>query len=274
MVAIPAGVAPPEPRALDDLARRARTKRVVLIEGDSWMNFPLPFAVGLDRAMHDHHGYDTRLHFARAGATLLGMVYGDRRRDLGDVLDNLRRVKPRVMLFSGGGNDVVGPEFANYLNYKVSGKPALREDFMEMQFEAMFLPAYRHLITKVLEASPDTKIFVHGYAHAFASGKVVDVAFFDELGIIRIGPWMRPSIEDRGWTKEEGREVVIDLINRFNAMLAGLHNEFRGHFFHVDFRLLVKKEADWRDELHLTNGAWKRCAAKLNEVIEDNVSGW
>jgi hypothetical protein len=260
--------------SLNDLAARAATRRVVLIEGDSWYNFPVPFAVGLDWALRDHHRYNIDLHFARAGGTLQGMIFGNRRRDLTGVLDALARVRPRVMLFSGGGNDVVGPEFKHFLNHRASGRPALREDFMEMQHAEIFLPAYRHLIRMVQQASPGTKIFVHGYAHAFPSGRAVNIAFLDELGIIRIGPWMKPSLEDKGWDQSTGRQVIVRLIDRFNQMLADLQSEFPGVFHHVDLRSVVRQSKDWSDELHLHNSAWRRCAEVIHKSIRSAIPDW
>lgn len=268
------GAVPARALSVSDQRARARTQRVVIVEGDSWYNFPVPFAAGLDFAMRNRHRYDIGLHFARAGATLRGMVFGTRRRDLSDVLEALEAVHPRVMLFSGGGNDVVGPEFRMYLNHRDSGRTALRTEFADLQFADEFLPTYRHLIRRVHEASPNTKIFVHGYAHAFPSGRAVDIAFLDDLGIIRIGPWIRPSLEDNGWDQRTGREVVINLIDRFNGMLATLQSEFAGTFFHVDLRPAVTRAADWRDELHLTNRAWERCADVMHRVIAANVPNW
>ena len=70
--------------------------------------------------------------FAKAGDTLENMIYGTGinrqfqrvNPTIELVLGRIHALQPKVVLFSGGGNDVAGDEFESYLNHKSSGLPA------------------------------------------------------------------------------------------------------------------------------------------------------
>jgi hypothetical protein len=82
------------------------------------------------------------------------------------------------------------------------------------------------------------------------------------LGFSFFGPWLLPALERKGIRGPAQQDCVNNLIHRYNSMLAGLDRRF----LYVDLRSEIRP-ADWRDELHLTNSAFRRVAARIAETI-------
>lgn len=261
----------------DDVTRlktQARVRRTgvaaggerLVAEGDSWFDF-LPGTDLID-CLESQEGFRIE-NFARAGDTLENMIFGSRVNGSGiavdppinRVLEQVATVKPRVLLFSGGGNDVAGDEFATYLNHADSGLPVLREQVAD-QMIATFGRYIEKLLDKVGAHSQKTRVLMHGYGHALPSGRGAGI-----FGIAFAGPWMLPALLQKGVRDGgERREVVRSLIDRYNTMLQGLEARSAGRLLYVDLRNEIADD-DWRDELHLKNSAFRRCAHKIGERI-------
>ena len=166
----------------------------LITEGDSWFDY-LPGTDIID-CLRSHHGYTIK-NYAKAGDTLENMIYGTEINNQFDrvsptierVLRRLGKIKPKVFLFSGGGNDVAGEEFESYLNHKESGLEILRSSFINRMINVVFRKYFEDLIRKVKDVSPTTIIVVHGYGHAVPTGKGVNILFFNFAG-----PWLKPAL--------------------------------------------------------------------------------
>src|SRR5262249_10300256 len=143
------------PRALSAEAVSA----TVVAEGDSWFDY-LPGTDIIDCLRNNH---DLVIeNYAKAGDTLENMVYGtgiNRRFErvspsIEIVLKRISELKPKVFLFSGGGNDVAGEEFESYLNHKSSGLPVLREKFASDMINNVFRKYFEDLVARVAAVSP------------------------------------------------------------------------------------------------------------------------
>lgn len=78
---------------------------------------------------------------------------------------------------------------------------------------------------------------------------------------------MLPALLQKGVRDgAQRRAVVRELIDRYNAMLADVQATSGGRLVHVDLRGEIA-DADWRDELHLKNSAFRRCAARIAEAV-------
>lgn len=257
-----------------ELKIQARTRRTglaasgerLVAEGDSWFDF-LPGTDLID-CLESQEGFRID-NFARAGDTLENMIFGSRVDGSGIAVDppinrvlaQVAAVRPRVLLFSGGGNDVAGDEFATYLNHADSGLPVLREQVAD-QMIATFGRYLQRLLEKVAAHSPSTRVLMHGYGHALPSGRGAGI-----FGIAFTGPWMLPALLQKGVRDgAQRRELVRSLIDRYNTMLQALEAASGGQFLYVDLRGEIH-DADWRDELHLKNSAYRRCAGKIAERI-------
>ncbi|HUT35599.1 MAG TPA: hypothetical protein VNE39_19070 [Planctomycetota bacterium] len=240
----------------------------LVAEGDSWFDY-LPGTDVID-CLRRRHGYRIG-NYANAGDTLENMIYGtgiNKRFErtaptIGTVLRRLGQLKPKVFLFSGGGNDVAGEEFESYLNHRDSGLPVLREDFLDRMVNVVFRKYYEDLIAKVAAVSPETYVVTHGYGHTVPTGEGVDILFFRFAG-----PWLRPALARKGVLDPiEQRHTVVRVINTFNLMLSSLAAN-HPKFCYVDLRDMIDPDRDWVNELHLYNSAYARVAARIDQAIQ------
>ncbi|MBM4108841.1 MAG: hypothetical protein FJ255_08540 [Phycisphaerae bacterium] len=242
----------------------------VVAEGDSWFDYPphrdvLDHLVGL-------FGWRIR-RLSDAGDTLENMVLGTRfgpgfrRRPapLDLTLAEMKRLRSRFLLFSGGGNDVAGDEFASFLNHADSGLPILRERALDDAM-AYFRRLFEGLLRRVGDEVGDAHVFAHGYAYPVPDGR--GVVRVPVLGWTFWGPWLRPALTAKNVPRDHHRGLVRELIDRFNAMLGEVERGSGGRFHAVDLRDLVS-DADWANELHLKPAAYGRVAVRLARRVAD-----
>jgi hypothetical protein len=248
--------------------KAAEAPGTLVAEGDSWFDY-LPGTDLIDCLRH-HHGYVID-NYAKAGDTLENMIYGtaiNRRFErlsptIDKVLRRLGEVKPKVFLFSGGGNDVAGEEFESFLNHKDSGLPVLRESYADHMIRSVFRKYLEDLIGKVSRVSPQTHIVVHGYGRTAPTGEGVDVLIFSFAG-----PWLKPALARKGVLDyNEQRSTVFAMIDKYNEMLKDLA-QAHPRFHYVDLRDLIDPDTDWANELHLRNSAYARAAEQIHWVIK------
>lgn len=244
------------------------TREIVVAEGDSWFDY-LPGTDLID-CLSNHHGYKIK-NTANAGDTLENMIYGTGFNDqyqrtypsIKTVLKQLEKYKPRIFLFSGGGNDIAGDEFASFLNHKESSLPELRTEYVNDMVNTVFRNYFEDLIEKVHSKSPETQIITHGYGHTVPTGKGVKFLFFTFAG-----PWLRPALATKGiFNPEEQFQIVETMINVYNTMLLQLDSK-HDNFHHVDLRQIIDPQKDWSNELHLKNSAFARVAELIHHRIQ------
>ncbi len=242
----------------------------LIAEGDSWFDY-LP---GIDLIDHlRYRGYAFDVNYSRAGDTLENMIYGaefdnDYNRlppQLDAVLARIKQVRPRAFLFSGGGNDVAGEEFAQYFNHALSGLDSFRRSFAEFQIGVVFKRYLDDLCARVREASPSTFIVMHGYGYTPPTGRAVINA-----GRFRfIGPWLRPVLTAKGiMNPQEQRRIVFDVIDLYNEMLEAVRDDNKDNFRYVDLRKVITPDEDWVNELHLTNAAFYQAADSIHNELQ------
>jgi hypothetical protein len=246
-------------------------RATIIAEGDSWFNYSLA-GVDIIDCLKGHYGYDIENN-AKPGDTLENMIYGTQidndfnqvSPSIDKIIQRINELKPKVFLFSGGGNDIAGDEFDSYLNHEKSGLPAYREEFAKEIIDGVFRKYYEDLISLVAGVSPGTYIVTHGYAHTAPTGKAVKL-----LGFSFSGPWLLPSLtKKRIFDKSEQRRIVFDLIDKFNTMLASLAEEFKPHFRHIDLRTIINPDNDWANELHLKNSGFALVAQQFHNEIQE-----
>jgi hypothetical protein len=241
----------------------------LVAEGDSWFQYS-PAGTDILACLRNHHDYDID-EFAKGGDTLENMIYGtDITSEFNQVPPSLKRVlkrmgelKPKVFLFSGGGNDIAGETLESYLNHQESGLTTLRVDYMNAVIQTTFRKYFEDLIRRGAEVSPDTYIIIHGYGYPKATGKGVKV-----LGVNFSGPWILPAFAKKRVSDKATQQAILDrLIDTYNDMLQGLmvqHPKFR----YVDLRGMLDRDQDWANELHPKNSAFARIAKRIHEEIQ------
>lgn len=242
----------------------------LIAEGDSWFDY-LP---GIDIIDHlRYRGYAFDVSYSRAGDTLENMIYGtaydkEYKRlppTLDAVLARVKQVKPRALLFSGGGNDVAGDEFAQYFNHSSSGLDSFRRSFAEYQIAVVFKKYLDDLCAKVRQASSSTVIVMHGYGHTPPTGKAVINA-----GAFRfIGPWLRPALTAKGIIDPQTqRKIVFGVIDLYNEMLKTVQQDNIDNFRYIDLRQTINPDADWVNELHLSNAGFYTAASRFHDELQ------
>jgi hypothetical protein len=259
----------PDPQ-LPPITREGISLGPLIAEGDSWFDY-MP---GIDIIDHlRYRGYAFDVNYASAGDTLENMIYGTRydnnynrlRPQIDAILARIKQVKPRAFLFSGGGNDVAGDEFAQYFNHASSGLGAFRNSFAQFQIGDVFKKYLDDLCAKVRQASPSTFIVMHGYGHTPPTGKAVINA-----GPFRfVGPWLRPVLTAKNITDpQEQRKIVFHVIDLFNETLEAVKGNNSDNFRYVDLRKVINPDEDWVNELHLSNSAFYQAADSIHDELQ------
>lgn len=260
-----------EDRSFEITQEKAGPGEVIVAEGDSWFDYSL---AGLDiiDCLKKFFGY--RIHnVAKGGDTLDNMAWGTGYNDnwvrkstpLEETLLAVRKYKPRVVLLSGGGNDLAGSELLSFLNHKGSGLKAIRQPYTDFMLKNYFRNAFEEIIHSIWNIDSSINIITHGYGYAVPDGRAV-VRF---LGLSFVGPWLRPALTAKGYDNKNEREKIIwELIDIFNDMLGELANDDEQKRIHyINLRSSLKLE-DWENELHLKNSAYRRVAGIFDKVIQ------
>jgi hypothetical protein len=146
----------------------------IVAEGDSCFNY----IIGKDVVwwLRNRYKYDV-IEVAYPGATLNHMAYGPDTKQIGDfdssnpsqlaeTIYAIKRHRPQLILLSGGGNDIAGPEFIQILKHVDSPAPGINPKVLEGLLDS-YEEAYNTIIQSIGHVldrnSIDAKIILHGY---------------------------------------------------------------------------------------------------------------
>lgn len=230
----------------------------ILAEGDSWFEYPVPGGGGgvieqLEKLIKvkilnmAHHGDEARHMLALSQRKAIIKRLSD------------PAITFDVLLFSGGGNDLVGDEFVLWLRDAHAGAPP--EELLDgPRLDAILgvvEGAYRDLIAIRDQYSPNTRLFLHGYDFPRVTGK----------GVCGIGPWLKPSLDFRGTTDPATQfQVVRVLLRRFGQMLQGLASPPKSVFY-VPTQGALDPDSDWANEIHPTRNGFKKIAERFRDAL-------
>ena len=266
-------------QSLDRLNNISLSRDIKIVaEGDSWFDYP---------PQKDIIDYLRKEGFAiskvsKLGDTLENMVYGteykihSRKRtvsnfgkeSLNETIASIDKYNPKFVLFSAGGNDVVGEEMVFYLNHKESGEEPFREELFRNQVNGPIKNAIKYFIKEVTKAKEDIQILMDGYDYAIPNGTKVKM-----FGVPLVGPYILPSMGKKGITnRNEQKDIIKKLVDIFNQMLIELSNEF-DNFHHIDLRGMFPNEDQWHNEIHLRRKGFKTVANEYY-VRMKNILGY
>ncbi|MRV76572.1 SGNH/GDSL hydrolase family protein [Duganella sp. FT92W] len=244
----------------------------LLAQGDSWFDYPLPPLSHSDiiahlEAMPLSPSILNLAHHGEAAEEMLGV---QKLRRLTEQLNAPHLNAPfDAILFSGGGNDLVGDQFRLWLNNaaEVSSDPA--QGLRPARVDAIFgivKAAYEDLISARNQAAQAQNrripIFTHSYDFAIPTGK----------GVCGAGPWLKPSLDDRGWDKETGKAIVHQLLAQFADLLTQLQNAHKD-FFHIATQGALTSVSQWDNELHPTPKGFALVSAKFVAALRAEFPG-
>lgn len=242
----------------------------ILAEGDSWFDYPVPFfGGGIISRLEERVGVPI-LNLAKAGDEVRYML-GVAERKL--LAAQLHAGCPAggawdVLLFSGGGNDIVDNPMALWIKDWDPGVPPPGHIHQERFASALELvrAGYEDLIALRDGLSPGTHLVFHCYDYAIPDGR----------GICHLGPWLKPTFELRGFpTQKAAFEVVKVMLQQFAALLASLA-VVPGVTFIDGQGTLAPRTSSWHNELHPARQGFERFAdifyGELKALFPDRVA--
>jgi len=239
---------------------------VVISEGDSWFSYS--DVVGqLDDPKDTGVAKDQRawslLRLEKAGDEILSILSGAQRAKLRDYFE---RWPLTALLFSGGGNDIIGPDLWPLLRDFTPGAQA--QDLVQFaRFERrlrQIQDAYRELLDLLSDAGQTCRVFVNSYDYIVPSDEGAEL-----LGFIKVaGPWVKPALARRRIPQALHGDVIRLLIDAFASAVDQVAAEPRGagRLVRVETRNLVKKE--WKDEIHPNPKGAQRVAKAFEAALK------
>lgn len=251
---------------IDDFLRRVEDcpeMPAVISEGDSWFHYPLSDNI-MDHI--DALGVFNLLRLETSGDEILNILAGKQKRQLRQLLSS---APVRCLLFSGGGNDIVGPDLLPLLRTQQPGmtwRDCIIDHRLARRLEQVKL-AYLDLIDTRDDNCATCAIITHGYDYPIPS----DIGA--QLGPIKVaGPWMKPYMVSRKVVSQDDQNNIARfIISAFNDMLSGLaaqHDNF--HYLATPGTL---NQHDWKDEIHPNTRGFKKITqhfeTALREILPD-----
>jgi hypothetical protein len=233
--------------AVRTLAERALN---IFAEGDSWFDYPLSRdTIGwiADNGTPPPEILNLA-HYGDAATQMLGVAKRQR------IIKNLQDPDNGAfdaLLFSGGGNDIAGDQFCLWiLEYATGNKPSAGVNASRLADMIGVIEApYVDLIQIRDTIAPDCVLFLHAYDFAQPTGK----------GVCGLGPWLKPSLDLRGWTDfAMAAAVVKEVLLAFDTLLTRLEQQQRNVVYVRTQGTL--SPADWANELHPTEQGFSKIA--------------
>ena len=257
----PAGKAPK--RRGPAAARAVSQPLQVFAEGDSWFDYPIPFfGGGIIPRLEKQLGVPV-LNLAKAGDEARNMMGVEQRKKLANWL---RRGCPAggdwdALLFSGGGNDIVGEPMVLWItDFRPGVSPARLID--QPRFDAalaLVRSSYEDLIQLRDTLSPNTLLVFQAYDFAIPDGR----------GICHMGPWLKPSLDLRRFpTRTAGFGVVKAMLTQFAVMLKDLETSHRGVKFINGQGTLAVTPRSWHNELHPSKAGYNKFATLFRQELK------
>ena len=234
----------------------------IISEGDSWFAYPRLGQTVVDHIAPQWKGRANvnLLRLSESSDTATNMMSGTQRRNLETLLKQ-HRGYIRLVLFSAGGNDILGDNLLPLLNRHQRGYKTA-SDYINMTALDAKLDeiegAYQTLINLCNPPPKSPKIVTHVYSVPLPRPKGSE--FF--AGLIKKGPWIYPSLMKCNVPPEFHLSVTEIVLGKFRQRLCDLQRANSGKLLVADtYRTLDPRNKDeWYDEIHPTEIGFRRIA--------------
>ncbi len=237
--------------------QKHRSGPIIVAEGDSWFLFPKPGVKDtLDYIMDEYR----LLSLADAGDEFSDYIENN------ELISKVKKLKPEIVLISGGGNDVIGEKIVDILKSNVPKDSPFIDYLKSTLFQTkidVLKNNYMLFFELIHDKSPNSKIFIHGYDYIRSKPDPRTI----EKG------WANKYMIEKGIYKKEKRaEIIHYLVDTFNEMLVGLveNDKYKPYVRYVE-NLNTVNVNEWRDEIHPNNVGYKKVANNFLEVIKANA---
>jgi hypothetical protein len=232
----------------------------VIADGDSWFDYPEILLAGGGVINHLEKISGVKiLNTAHHGDSVQEMLGVEKRQRIEALLK-----KPGfdILLFSGGGNDIVGDQFCLWLKPNTGGDAVSAVDTARLEeILGIVEDGYRDLIDIRDHCAPDCWIVTHAYDFPQPSDK----------GVCGLGPWLKPSLDYRGWKKAADQFAIAKMVlTKFNDLLVALEAEQKSagrHFLHVRTQGTLNPRTDWANEIHPNATGFARIARVFSTAL-------
>ena len=229
----------------------ANPKPKIIADGDSWFDFPWFLFTGGGVVDHLETLLGQKiLNLAHRGDATVNMLsIGQRQRLEREIIG------ADYLLFSGGGNDIAGPQLVTVLNQNTDGdvSKAIASDRLKALLDCT-KAMYQDLAELRDRRAPDCVIVTHGY----------DFPWPRAAGILWLGPWMKPSMDYCGWTNpNDQRQIITTILRWFNSVVETL--AIPNHI-HVSTQGTLGQD-DWHDEMHPNRNGFQKIAEKFRDAF-------
>lgn len=234
----------------------------VMAEGDSWFDYPVPlFGGGIIKRLQKRLGVPI-LNMADAGDEVRFMLGCEQRQRLMQQLtDGCPAGGPwDVVLFSGGGNDIVDNPMALWVgDFDPAIAPA--DHLIPARFAvalALVRAGYEDLIALRNALSPTTHLVFHAYDFAIPDGR----------GICHLGPWLKPTFDMRRFpNRASATAVVRSMLQQFAQMLGTL-TAFPNVSVVATQGTLAPLTSSWHNELHPSSAGFDKFAELFRKHLQ------
>lgn len=242
----------------------------IFAEGNSWFDYPFPLPFGgdvVDKIEDLATIKPLVLNLAHHGDMSTEMLGVAQRKRIIQNLGNPANGRFDAILFSGGGNDLVGDLFCLWLNDKTPGlAPAYGVNRPRLAaIMGVVQAAFEDLVAIRNAANPDIVIFVHAYDFVFPDGRPVCPG---------VGPWLKLSLDLRGWTNPTQAKAIVDeVLGAFDPMLVRLSQDHQNVVYVRTQGTLTSHLDDWANELHPTPDGFKKVARVFRRALAARFPG-
>lgn len=257
--------------------RRHFPERVTIVsEGDSWFAYPKKwFVVGKPSNLVGHLSSATWrkanfLSMASNGDEAVDMVSGKQKHQLVDILRWHSKAKNRkpvdLLLFSGGGNDVVGEnDFERFIKpYKkssTSARQCINLPRLNRKMKQIGL-AYQELLDLRDHYTPSTLILTHTYDYPYPS--LTGAEFLG--GLIKTRAWMKRFMDAVGIEEALQADVIKIFMDSMAEEILKVAAKRKG-FIVIDSRGTLAGKKEWLNEIHPTSKGFKAIADLMFEQM-------
>ena len=257
----------------------------VIAEGDSWFAYPRKGLINLgppsntiDQLARMHRF--NLLQLSSSGDEILDMLSGSRKQKL---LELVQRFNPDFLLFSGGGNDVVGKYTFEFFLTDGEGssdwEAYLDAEAVDRRLDQV-ASCYRDLVdychdlsqrnAGVAGEAKPIRLVTHTYDYVVPDkrgaeflGGLVGRVFLQRS----LGPWMYPYLMRRKVPKSCHAPIARYLIDQLADRLLQVAADHPDPFLLADTRKAVPRK-HWLNEIHPDSKGFEKVARRVFQVMK------
>lgn len=240
----------------------------ILAEGDSWFAYPKKYLVfGGDSNIIDHLGDKNDLLIygtSSNGDEAVAMISGEQKLTLAKRLSYNHF---DYLLFSGGGNDIVGKyDFDFFIRKQKKGmswQDCIIDERVKLKM-SQIKSSYEFLCEFVRDYSKNKNIKIVTHTYDFAIPQNKGTHLFDIIPIT--GPWVYPYLKEKNiLDSNDQREIVKYLLKKFKSTIKSVEKKY-SNLTVVDTQGTLK-DNEWRDEIHPTSKGFGKISKKIYKKL-------